>query len=493
MPATLYRRLHARYGPQPDGPTRREMLRLALAGTAGLLLSSREAAWGRQRGGRVLIVGGGFAGLTAAHELAAQGYDVRVFEARNRLGGRVISFKDLVPGKTVEGGAELIGLNHPTWLEFAKRFKLNFWQVTEDDDRESPIVLDGKHVSREDGERLYDEIGTAYARLDQLAADVLADEPWKSPRAQEIDRQSVAAWIDSTSLSSRGKQLLHAEFAADNGVMTAWQSQLANLAQIKGGGLERYWVDSERLRCKDGNAQLADKLAGALAGRIRTRTPVRRIAVTDRGVSITLADGTDVAGDDVVLAVPPSVWHKIAIDPPLPAHLRPQMGMNLKYLMVVKSRFWRRAGMAPEMMSDGPVQLTWEGTDNQPGPGYVMTAFSGGPAAETCRSWQPAERANAYLRTLEVAYSAIASEFVKARFMDWPRDVWALGSYSFPAPGQVTTIGPTLREGLGRLHFAGEHTSFAFIGYMEGALQSGLAVAKRLAMRDGLIRTEHVA
>jgi monoamine oxidase len=77
--------------------------------------------------------------------------------------------------------------------------------------------------------------------------------------------------------------------------------------------------------------------------------------------------------------------------------------------------------------------------------------------------------------------------------MDWPGDAWTLAGYAFPAPGQVTSIGPTLREGLGRLHFAGEHTNFAFIGYMEGALGSGIAVASRIAARDRVITAEPVA
>jgi monoamine oxidase len=73
--------------------------------------------------------------------------------------------------------------------------------------------------------------------------------------------------------------------------------------------------------------------------------------------------------------------------------------------------------------------------------------------------------------------------------MDWPGDVWSLASYSFPAPGQVTALGPTLRSGVGRLHFAGEHTNYAFVGYMEGALQSGLDVSRKLAARDGVVRS----
>jgi monoamine oxidase len=72
--------------------------------------------------------------------------------------------------------------------------------------------------------------------------------------------------------------------------------------------------------------------------------------------------------------------------------------------------------------------------------------------------------------------------------MDWPGDTWAKASYAFPAPGQVTAQGPTLYDGVGRLHFSGEYTSYAFMGYMEGALNSGAAVAKRIATTDGVIK-----
>jgi hypothetical protein len=71
--------------------------------------------------------------------------------------------------------------------------------------------------------------------------------------------------------------------------------------------------------------------------------------------------------------------------------------------------------------------------------------------------------------------------------MDWPADAWTMAGYSFPAPGQVTTNGPTLRAGLGHLHFAGEHTCYKFVGYMEGGLNSGASLARRLAARDNII------
>jgi monoamine oxidase len=182
------------------------------------------------------------------------------------------------------------------------------------------------------------------------------------------------------------------------------------------------------------------------------------------------------------------VWNKIAIDPILPAALAPQMGTNVKYLMSLKSPVWRRSELGPELLSDGPVSMTWHATDGQKGAGEVLTAFSGGPAADSCREWGAAARDRNYLAELGKVYRGLAGSFVRARFMDWPSDPWAKASYSFPAPGQVTAQGPTLRQGIGRLHFAGEYANYAFMGYMEGALGSGAAAAKRIAERDGILK-----
>ena len=121
--ANLYSQLHRRYG-KPDGISRRDMIQRSLAAAGALLLSDRFDLSAQKTAGRVVVIGAGFSGLAAAYELSRAGYDVTVAEARNRVGGRVISFSDLVPGKNVEGGGELIGSNHPAWVGYAKQFGL---------------------------------------------------------------------------------------------------------------------------------------------------------------------------------------------------------------------------------------------------------------------------------------------------------------------------------------------------------------------------------
>src|SRR3954468_17241318 len=117
MSRSLYAQLGRRFAPDRFSTSRRDMLKLTLAASAGLLLSGPAYAINRRaKGKRVVVVGAGFGGLACAYELLAAGYDVTVIEARNRLGGRALSFSDMIPGKNIEGGGELIGSNHPTWV-----------------------------------------------------------------------------------------------------------------------------------------------------------------------------------------------------------------------------------------------------------------------------------------------------------------------------------------------------------------------------------------
>jgi monoamine oxidase len=483
---TLYSQLHRRYG-KPDGISRREMIQRSLAAAGALLLSDRFGLSAQRTAGRVVVIGAGFSGLAAAYELSRAGYDVTVAEARNRVGGRVISFSDLVPGKTVEGGGELIGSNHPAWVGYAKQFGLEFLDIKEED-LEFPIVLNGKRLSADESEALWEEMEKAFNTLVVDAAKVDADQPWTSANAAALDRRTLASYISALDASPLCKAGLRAMMTADNGVITEWQSYLGNLAMVKGGGLEKYWTESEVYRCKGGNQQLARKLVTAIgATRVLTRTPVSSIVVSDGGVRVTLGSGKVLEAEHVVLTAPPPVWNKIAIDPALPSGLAPQMGSNVKCLIGVKGPFWRRGELAPELLSDGPVNMTWHATDGQPGAGEAFTCFSGGPYADQCREWG-AGRIEKYLAELEKVYRGIRPSYARARFMDWPTDPWVKASYSFPAPGQVTAQGPTFRDGIGRLHFAGEYASYAFIGFMEGALHSGAAVARRIATRDGVVR-----
>jgi monoamine oxidase len=269
MARSLYARLARRLSPpQPSvqGPAR--ILKLTLATSAGLLLSSLpsfgETTRSVGRGRKVIVIGGGFSGLACAHELSSAGCEVILLESRNRVGGRVISFHEMVPGKVVEGGGELIGSNHPTWVSYAKKFGLGFRDVTESETLEFPVIVDGRRLSEKESEALFNEMEAAYKRMIADARAINADEPWRSANAQRLDERSTADWVRRLTVSRTCRIAMTSELAGDNAVATSRQSYLGNLAQVKGGGLEKYWTESEVYRCRGGNDRLARKLAAAI-------------------------------------------------------------------------------------------------------------------------------------------------------------------------------------------------------------------------------------
>jgi monoamine oxidase len=465
---------------------RREMLRDSVAAASALLLagSALGGAGKRRRRSarRTVVVGTGFGGLSAAYQLKQAGHDVTVVEARSRVSGRVVTMRDLVPGKIVEGGGELIGSNHPAWLGYAERFGLSMRDVTEEDG-EFPIVLGGRALDATEAESLWEEMETTLAGLNDLARAVDPLRPWEAADAAGLDGKSIGEWIDGCGCGEVCRGAMHALITADNGVDSAEQSLLANLAMIAGGGFESFWTDSEVYRCAQGNQSLAMKLVEEIgAERIQLGTKVTRVERSGRGALVSAGDGV-IECDEVVLAVPPSVWDGITFDPPLPQSLRVQMGRNTKHLTVLSRAVWREHGRAPDSLTTGPVQLTWHETDNQDRadePRVVMTSFAGGSATDAIRTLERGPREVAIRAHLERLYPGATRAALATRDMDWISEPLTRASYSFPAKGQLTTCGSILADGLDRLHFAGEHCCPGFVGYMEGALESGIAVAKRI-------------
>ena len=101
------------------------------------------------------------------------------------------------------------------------------------------------------------------------------------------------------------------------------------------------------------------------------------------------------------------------------------------------------------------------------------------------RQLAPVERNVWAYVSLAPAYPELRDSVLRERFVDWTGFPLTRASYSFPAPGQVTAFGPALVDGIAGgdlppLMFAGEHTAYGFIGYMEGALSSGVRVGRAL-------------
>jgi monoamine oxidase len=488
---TFYTALRARHRPPRPRIERFPAPKLEAPRTA--VSPSREIA----------VIGAGLAGLCAAFELKRLGYTVTVHEARNRVGGRVESNHQFSVHKTVERGAEFIGTNHPLWRAYAKEFDLDFSDTKDYGD--APIRMDGRTLTFEETKNLTDWFDEFKDKLTFLASTVVDPyEPWSTPHAASLDQQSLASWFDELKCPKHkewGVRAVTEQLVADNGVEADRQSLLGVLAMIKGHGLDAYWEETEVWRCKGGNQQLASRFQHELDGAVQTNRLVTSITRQgDSRVTLGLADpstkeplGTGSA-HDVILAVPPSVWPLITFDDPLLTEqlgTPPQMGCNIKALMRFERRFWKDFASSPALTNEGVPDLTWETSeaDHDNHPSFTMVAFAGAKhaAALGVAISNDEDRCAKLLETLSVTYPGIEREVASFEFENWLDEPFTKGSYYFPRPGDIMKWGRFWKNGYQDwLHFAGEHTCYAFMGYMEGALSSGFRLAQRIADRDGI-------
>jgi monoamine oxidase len=513
---SLFARLHRRYGLRISGAERQSRVKDKLDSQPtlpSLRLLATHTALARPRP-KVAIIGGGFSGLMAASELVEH-CDVTLFEARDRFGGRVWS-KEKESG-IVEAGGELIGYNHPIWLSLAKRFELGLSMITSDTnfdalDLDMPLLLDGHKPSESQIERIYHEMDHAFKKISRQAAEVDPRKPWRAKDAKDLDDRTLGEWIDGLDCSKLTKLAIDEQMSNDQGVPTHEQSFLANLAVISGGRMkdqiDAFFTQTETLRCSEGNQQLAIRLADEVnskqGGSALLSMPVSAIRIEDEGVTLEFAAVGNAAprapftADYLVLAIPPSLWPasrsaKIAITPELPRDYYITMGTAVKYLSPMTKRFWIGEDLAPTSMSTR-FGVTWEGTDNQIGPPdrpVELSVFAGADVAKDALArFKPGDQ-----KEVDAFYAERIGELYKdytkhlkgdPEFMAWPRDEWTAAGYSCAAPGEVCRAGPLLYKGFrDRLFFAGEHTCFAYFGYMEGALESGRAAAAAIVRAIG--------
>jgi monoamine oxidase len=443
------------------------------------------------------IIGAGLAGLSAAYELTMRSYSVSIFEASERLGGRTWSDHEFAKPHTMDKGAELIGSNHPLWLNYHGIFNIGFTNVLEY--KNAPIILDGKLLDPNDEKELGKEMDEALAFISAAAKGIFDPyRPWTDPQAKILDRQNVLDFVMARKWSDRCKRAVLQQLESDNGVEAKKQSLLALLAMVNGGGSDRYWTDTEVYRSKRGTQALSEAFEAHLRGKgvsVKLQSRVVGVEVTPRKVTLRIRRNAEHVDrfefDDVILTVPPSAWSTITSwKPKKLASFRsspPQMGKNVKCLLAFSDRFWKSEDLAPSSTESGPVDQTWETTEAFKELATAgMVAFAGAKHAAELSKLSDEKAEAQVIACLEEVYKGVSSKVSNPQFVNWPKQKWSKASYSFPKCGDILRWGPKFETGFGgKLHFAGEHTCYAFTGYMEGALQSGFRLARKIVSRDG--------
>ena len=114
----------------------------------------------------------------------------------------------------------------------------------------------------------------------------------------------------------------------------------------------------------------------------------------------------------------------------------------------------------------------------------IRAIVTGGNYGATFGTGTPLERARQFLAQVEPVMPGLSARFNDKATVDfWPGNKWSKGSYAYWKVGQYQKFAGVEQEREGRLgtcHFAGEHTSVDFQGYLQGAVETGQRAASEV-------------
>jgi len=494
-----------------DTISRRRLVGGAAAAGAGAALTRVPGAraGGRHRRRRkcdVVIVGAGFARLTAARELRRAGKSVLVLEARDRVGGRALN-KEIGGGDVSERGATFVGPTQDHILRLAEELGVRKFptfnkgdNVYVDSNGDRSTYSDkGPTGSAPPDPLILPDLGRTVARLDRMSTEVPVDAPWEAPSAAEWDQQTFASWMLDNSDRPEFRELV--SVGATRPIFGSEPPDLSLLFVLfyiaasgnedNSGTFERNFNTrdgAQMWRLVGGSQRLCLKMARNLGDRVILEAPVRGIAHRHGGVKVH-AHGIEVHARRAIVAIPPTLASRIAYHPRLPARRdqltqRLPQGTLIKATAVYDRPFWRDAGLNGSTVSyEGPANTTFDDSPPDASKGVVF-GFIGGNAARSFSAMSKADRRAAVLRNFRKYFGPKASHPREYFETNWSEKTWTRGCpVAIAGPGTLTEFGPALREPVDRIHWAGTETSTFWNGYMDGAVRSGKRAAQEVLDR----------
>ncbi|HEY0890792.1 MAG TPA: FAD-dependent oxidoreductase [Nocardioides sp.] len=442
---------------------------------------------------RVVVVGAGYAGLSAALRLHDLGIEVLVLEAADRVGGRVHSEDrgDLV----IDHGGQWVGPTQKHLLALAARFDCATFPTWETGEHVE-VWRDGSTVGYvgaaptsgpgiEDYERITDE-------LDELARRVDLEHPWLTPDFEALDAMTAEDWFRSRTSDEDALARLALT------IQGVWCTEPREISMLHvlfyvhaAGGYEQLMETggcAQDSRFVDGAAAPARAVAGLLGDRVRLGTAVTSLEQRDGHVVVHTADG-EVTAERVIVTVPPTATGRITFTPPLPAahqgwRAQAAMGRVAKVHAAYDIPFWRADGHSgvATLYHDRAVGVVFDNSPHDARRG-VLVAFVYGDRLDAWAQLDDAARRAAVLDDLARTVGPQALSPTDYTEKIWPADPYAEGGYeAYLRPGGWSAYGRDgWRTPAGSVHFAGSETASVWNGYIDGAISSGERAAEEVA------------
>ncbi|HEY6277839.1 MAG TPA: NAD(P)/FAD-dependent oxidoreductase, partial [Streptosporangiaceae bacterium] len=467
-------------------------------------------------GVRVAVVGAGLAGTTAAYRLAHSGVQVRLFEARDRIGGRCWTARGFADGQTAEHGGEFIDTRHVHLRGLAAELGLQLDDLWKGDvaGAVSPSWIDGGYFHYSKVNAQLDRITTAVKAAAQRigvtnahgrSSDVAYSYGTVTAGARQMDELNMREWLDQHVPGVSGDVKTFLDQA-----MSGWYGlDMAGLSALN-------WIDyliipypggDERWHVRHGNDQVPILAAKALpAGATQLESPLQAlIKRADGSYELRFggsAPSRPVIADHVILTIPWTTLREVDLEGAgfssyrMTAIRELGMGTDVKLIVQYDRRpatFKVHGGpWSGTVNYANPNYTTWDSAPTEPGTAGLITVYAGGSGSKPFASPgyhapAPADLTAMILGQINQVVPGTRARFNGKAWLDyWTGDPWTRGSYAAYTPGQVTKYWGYAGIPEGRVHFAGEHTSTYSQGFLNGGVESGQRAAIEVLLALGL-------
>jgi monoamine oxidase len=506
--------------------TRRDFLKVSgatvgAAAFAGPVAALAASTKGSLPQARIAIIGGGIAGLNAALTLQDGGISSTVYEASSRVGGRMHSdTTSWLNAQTTEHCGELIDSKHHTIFALANRFAIPTADLLAAEPNQSTDTdfFFGQYYT---SIQANNDFKPVYQRIkdDLSAAGFPTLYNSFTPAGQALDNMNLFQWIESRvpgGHTSNMGQLLDVAYNIEFGNVTTEQSSL-NLIYLLGfqpvpGDFRIFGSSDERYHLIGGNERLPKAIAAALpAGSVQLNTALTGIVHNaDNSFTLTFSGpgGTFSRGfDRVIMTIPFAVLRKILTTDVAyraagfdmlkqTAITQLGYGKNAKLQLQFNTRYWNNSGPwgigNGSTYADTGYQNTWEATRAQDGATGILVDYTGGGVPLASFDGDPTDPklvnqfATTFLQQIEPVFPGISHQWNGRATLDVPlTNPFLLGSYSYWKVGQYTLFSGYEKARqpdpkTGKCHFAGEHCSINFQGFMEGGAEEGARAANEI-------------
>jgi monoamine oxidase len=444
---------------------------------------------------KVIIIGAGLAGLTAAYELKRVGHEVIILEARLRPGGRIYTLRaPFSDGMYAEAGASRIPDNHHWTLKYVKRFGLAL-EPFYPNKMKKVAYIRGKRVKIEPGKDIplsqlplsltlqEQQLGISgiWERYVTPAVNELGNptqQGWPSAKLNQYDQVTFAEFLRQQGLTEDAIALLESPYykPEDDQISALWWLREAALLKDQ----------RHEYKIKGGNDLLPKAFAAQLAEHVRYGAAVVRIEQNEHGIGVVYQQaGTQqkLTGDYLICAIPFTTLKRIDVSPAFSTEKQKAIEQHsydsvTRVFLQVRERPWEGEGLSGFATTDLPEDI-WHPTFGHPGKRGILVSYMSGRQARQIATLQEQKRIGYMIQHMDEVFPGVSANVEGGKSYCWDEDEWALGAYSILKPGQMQTLLPYIAGSEGRIHFAGEHTS-AWPGWMQGAIESGNRVAREI-------------